>query len=75
MKKTPVTLSVGYQATEKHEIKFQQTGWQLNLLCSFKDGDEKWDTGPINLSPQLQKAVSKGVAASYDNGVLFVGAH
>ena len=75
VKKTPVTLSVGYQATEKHEIKFQQTGWQLNLLCSFKDGDEKWDTGPINLSPQLQKAVSKGVAASYDNGVLFVGAH
>lgn len=74
VERSPKTLLVGYQSTKRQQINFSQGSWQINLTCEYRDGDERWDTGPMTLSSQRQSAVSKGIAASYENGVLFIGA-
>jgi hypothetical protein len=46
--------------------------WQIQLVCRFLDGDEKWDTGPLIMNSTVNAATNRGVAAVVEDNRLWV---
>jgi len=59
--RAPLQVPLGYDATSVLTLKLKTEDWQAGILCGSRDGDEKWDSGPISVTASVRKGVGKGV--------------